>query len=175
MATKTKWKIAALVIVLALICLLPEVVSAGWHLRYGRSVVFRGWDVTLPFEWFAMKSADGMAVERMTRLPWNHGPVVVFLPVHFGKRYTFDAKVYARVQAETLLARGYRQIDDEHVQIAGEEGDCWKFVSVTRAGNYWISCIVPKEMTSVDFTGSGSYEKPFSEILSEIKREAPAR
>jgi hypothetical protein len=175
MTTKTKWKLGVLAIVLMLVVLLPEVVSAGWHLRYGRSVAFRGWDVTLPFEWFAMKNGEGMAVERMTRLPWRHGPVAVFLPVHFGKRYSFDAAVYQEVQARTLLARGYRQVGEQRVEIAGAEGDCWKFVSVTRAGDYWISCFVPKDMTSVDFMGNGYDEKPFDEILSEIKRATPTQ
>lgn len=175
MATKTRWKLGILAIVLVLIILLPEVVSAAWHLRYGRSVNFRGWNVTLPFEWFAVKNRDGMTLERMMRLPWLHGPVVVFLPVHFGKRYSYDAAAYERVQAETLLSRGYRQTGEQHVEIAGSEGDCWKFISVTQAGNYWISCFVPKDLTSVDFMGNGSYELPFDEILKEVTRAKPAQ
>lgn len=175
MPTKTRWKLAILAIVLLLVILLPEVVSAGWRLRYGRSVAFRGWDVTLPFEWFAMKNGEGMAVERMTRLPWHRGPVAVFLPVHFGKRYSFDSAVYGKVQAQTLLQRGYRQVGEQRVKIAGAEGDCWKFVSNTRAEDYWISCFVPKDLTSVDFMGNGYYENSFDDILSEIKRTTPAR
>lgn len=173
MATKTRWKLGILAIVIVLVMLLPEVVSAGWHLRYGRSVDFRGWKVTLPFEWFAVKNSGGMTLERMTRLPWNHGPTVVFLPVHFGKSYSFNAAVYGKAQARTMLGRGYRQIGEQRMQIASADGDCWTFVSVTIAGNYWISCFVPKDMTTVDFIGTGYYEKPFDTILNEIRR-APA-
>lgn len=172
---KTKWKIGILAVVLVLIGLLPEVVSAGWHLRYGRSVDFRGWNVTLPFEWFAVKSGDGMTVERMTRLPWQHGPSVVFLPVHFGPRYVFDYKVYGKVQARTMLTRGYRQSREQGIRIANADGECWTFVSVTRAQDYWISCVVPKDLTSVDFIGTSSYEQPFDDILTHIAREARTR
>jgi hypothetical protein len=174
MAAKMKWKIAIASLVLVLAVLLPEVISGGWHLIHGRSVAFRGWDVTLPFEWFAMKHGDGMTTERMTRLLWQHGPVAVFLPVHFGKNYSFNYNVYAKEQEQTFQARGYQLIGQQRVRIADAEGYCWTFASKTRLNDSWIACFVPKDLTSVDYIGNGSYANSFGEILSHIKRVSPA-
>lgn len=175
MSAKTKWKIAIALTVLVLAILLPEVVSDAWHLIHGRSVAFRGWEVTLPFEWYAEKDGEGMTVARMSRLPWRSGPVAEFLPVHFGKNYSFNPSVYAVVQARMLVARGYRQTQQQRVRIADAEGECWTFVSTKHAGDFWISCIVPKDLTSVDFIGNQHDEKPFDEILSQIRRVNPPR
>lgn len=175
MTAKTKLKIAIALIVLVLAILLPEVVSGAWHLIHGRSVAFRGWEVTLPFEWYAKKDGDGMTIAMMSRLPWRSGPVAEFLPVHFGKNYSFNANVYATVQARMLLPQGYRQTQEQRVRIADAEGECWTFASTKHAGDFWISCIVPKDLTSVDYIGNGSYTNAFGEILSRIRRVNPPK
>ena len=170
MNAKTKWKISIASAALVLAVLLPEVVSGGWHLIHGRSVAFRGWNVTLPFEWFAMKHGDGMTVLRMSRNLWRPGPVVEFQPVHFGPNYSFNYGVYETEQNRMFQGRGYQLAQQQSVRIAGEDGQCWTFVSKTRQADFWIACIVPGEMTSADYMGSRSDANAFGEILSNIRR-----
>ena len=177
MKPKTKWKIGAAVIFAALAILLPEVVSAGWHVVHGRSVEYRAWKVTVPFEWYAVRHGEGMIVERMSRLSWTKDPVATFLPVHFTKTYPFDYDVFGSVQAKVLRGRGYAPGTVRNIKIGANDGKCWTFNS-TLAGQSdqeWIDCIVPKDLTSVDFIGPTAYANEFFSVIKNIQHVTPAR
>ncbi|MHB8484738.1 MAG: hypothetical protein ACYDCM_03245 [Candidatus Acidiferrales bacterium] len=174
MSLKTKWKIGAAIVFLTLAMLLPEVVSAGWHIVHGRSVVFRSWKVTVPFEWYAVKNGEGMMVERMTRLSWEK-PVATFLPVHFSKTYPFDYDVFAGVQSKVLRAKGYTPSGQEDIRIGNEGGRCWTFTSTTQRDQQWINCVAPKDLTSVDYIGPSAYANEFLFVMANIKHVTPAR
>lgn len=175
MSRKTKWKIGAAVIFAALAILLPEVVSAGWHVVHGRSVEFRGWKVTVPFEWYAIRHGEGMTVERMTRLSWEKDPVATFLPVHFTKTYPFNYDVFAGVQTKFLRGKGYAPGAVRNIQIGANGGKCWTFTSKANSEQLWISCVVPKDLTSVDYIGPAAYANDFFSVIGNIQHVTPAR
>ncbi len=170
MSRKTKWKIGAAAIFLTLAILLPEVVSAGWHMVHGRSVEFRGWKVTVPFEWYAVSHGEGMTVERMSRLSWEKYPVATFLPVHFTKTSPFSYDLFGSVQAGVLRARGYLPSAMRDIEVGGEGGRCWIFISAAHRNQEWIDCIVPKDLTSVDYIGPAANANEFFSLLGNIKR-----
>lgn len=165
----------AAIVFLALAVLLPEVVSAGWHIVHGRSVVFRSWKITVPFEWFAVRDGEGMSVERMSRLSWQKDPVATFLPVHFGTAYHFDYDLFGRVQARTLYARGYSPSTQQSIHIAGQEGRCWTFISAAQHDQEWINCVAPQDLTSVDYIGPASYANEFFAVVRNIQQIPPTR
>lgn len=174
MERKTKWKIGAAVIFAALAILLPEVVSAGWHAVHGRTVEFRGWKITVPFEWYAVQRGEGMSVERMTRFSWQK-PVATFLPVHFGSGYKFDYTVFGGVQAKVLRAQGYVGSIARDVRIGSADGRCWTFTARANQRQLWISCVVPKDLTSVDYIGPEAYANEFFSVIGNVQRVTPAR
>lgn len=175
MKRKTKWKIGTAIVFLTLAMLLPEVVSAGWHIVHGRTVVFRSWKVTVPFEWYAVKRSEGMTVERMSHLSWKDNPEATFLPVHFSKTYRFDYDVFAGVQSKLLRARGYTPSGQEDIRIGNQSGRCWAFTSITQRDQQWISCVAPKDLTSVDYKGPSAYANEFLSVMANIQHETPAR
>lgn len=174
MQRKTKWKIGAAVIFAALALLLPEVVSAGWHAVHGRTVEFRGWKVDVPFEWYARRRGEGMTVERMSRLSWRKGPVATFLPVHFGRGYKFDYDVFGGVQAKILRAQGYVGGTARDIHIGSEDGRCWTFTARENQRQLWISCVVPRDLTSVDYIGPEAYANEFLSLLTQTQRNRAA-
>ena len=175
MNPKTKWKIAAAIALLSLAILLPEVVSAGWHMVHGRTVVFRSWKVTVPFEWYAVKRGEGMTIERMSHLSWQNSPAATFLPLHFSKTYQFDYDVFAGVQSKLLRSRGYALSGQEDIRIGNQDGRCWTFTSMTRRDQQWINCVAPKDLTSVDYQGPSAYANEFLSVMANIQHETPAR
>jgi len=174
MKPKTKWKIGAVVVFAALAILLPETVSAVWHVVHGRSVQFRAWKITVPFEWYAVRRGEGMSLERMSRLSWQKNPVATFLPVHFGPRYKFDYNVFDGVQEKLLHAQGYSSTGPQRdIHLGGQDGRCWTFTSKADREQLWISCVVPKDLTSVDYIGPEAYANDFFSLLGNIERVAP--
>ena len=175
MSPKTKWKIGAAIVLLSLAILLPEVVSAGWHIVHGRTVVFRSWKVTVPFEWYAVRRGEGMSVVRMSRLSWQDNPEATFLPVHFSKTYPFNYDTFAGVQSKLLRARGYTPSGQEDIRIGNQGGRCWTFTSTTQRDQQWINCVAPKDLTSVDYQGPSAYANEFLSVVANIRHETPAR
>jgi len=173
MKTTTKWKIVAAVVFAALAILLPEVVSAGWHAVHGRTVEFRGWKITVPFEWYAVRRGEGMSVERMSRLSWQKDPVATFLPIHFTKTYSFNYNVFGGVQEKLLHSEGYSTGPQRDIHLGGQDGRCWTFTSKADREQLWISCVVPKDLTSVDYIGPEAYANDFFSLLGNIERVTP--
>ncbi|HEV2616128.1 MAG TPA: hypothetical protein VGU63_05905 [Candidatus Acidoferrales bacterium] len=174
MSTKTKWKITAALSFVALAVLLPEVVSAGWHVVHGRSFEFRTWKVTVPFEWYAVRHGEGMSVQRMSRLSWQKGPVATFLPIHFGEAYHFDYDVFGSVQAKFLRAHGYLLPTQQSIRIGGQEGRCWTFILAAQRDREWINCVSPAALTSVDYIGPLAYTNEFFAVVGNIQHVPPA-
>ncbi|HXT74191.1 MAG TPA: hypothetical protein VN785_10100 [Candidatus Angelobacter sp.] len=175
MKSITKWKIGAAIVFLSLAILLPEVVSAGWHIVHGRSVVFRSWKITVPFGWYAVRHGEGISVIRMSRLSWQDNPEVTFLPVHFSKTYQFDYDAFAGVQSKLLRAKGYTLSGQEDIRIGDQGGRCWTFTSTNRHGQQWINCVAPKDLTSADYKGPLAYANKFLSVMANIQHETPAR
>ncbi|HEV2288165.1 MAG TPA: hypothetical protein VGR81_04355 [Candidatus Acidoferrales bacterium] len=164
---------AAAFALFAVAVFLPEVVSAAWHVAHGETVTFRGWKVNVPFEWFARSQGEDMTVERMTRLSWLPHPVVVFEPSHFTRQYHFQSDVYAKSEALVMKGKGYLPSGQRTLEIAGADGLCWTFDSSASPNNVWISCIVPKELTSADYSGPKDYAASFFSLLQQIKPAKP--
>jgi hypothetical protein len=166
--------LAVLAILLAAAVLLPQLVSAGWHLAHGRTANYRSWKVSVPFGWYAMSRGEGMSVERMSELPWQQNPVATFLPVHFTKTYPFQYDLFAKEQAGTLRAMGYLFAEQRDVQVAGKGGRCWTFNSRKNNDQLWITCIVPKDLTSADYEGSKAYANDFFSLLTASQHNPAA-
>jgi len=171
MKTATKLKIFGAAALLLAGVFLPEVVSAGWHIAHGRTVTYRQWKVTVPFEWYAISHGEGMAVERMTRLSWQKAPTVEFLPVHFGPAYHFQYEIYGKSQAQTMSGKGYFLQGQRDIQIAGKPGMCWIFNKYKHDEQLWIACIVPTDLTSADYIGNKAYADEFFSLLEQTQRK----
>lgn len=173
-----KPRIGVLVVLgILLVCavLLPEVVSAGWHVAHGRMVTYRSWKVEVPFGWYAMSHGEGMAVARMSEFPWKNGPIANFLPVHFTKTYPFSYDLFGREQALTLQGQGYVPFGQRNLQIAGKDGRCWRFYKQKDRDQLWIACIVPKDLTSVDYIGDNAHASAFLSLLEASQRNPAAK
>ena len=176
MKAVTKIKISAAAILVLIAIFLPEVVSAAWHIAHGRTVTYRQWKVTVPFEWYAVSHGEGMAVERMTRLSWDK-PTAEFLPVHFSKTYPdkyFKYEIYGKSQAQALQSQGYLLQGQRDVQIAGKPGMCWIFNKYKHDEQLWIACIVPSDLTSADYIGNKAYADEFFSFLEQTQRNTAA-
>lgn len=165
--------IAAALLLVAI--LLPQVVSAAWHLAHGRTVSYRSWRITVPFGWYATSHGEGMSVERMAEIPWKKGPSAEFLPVHFTKTYPFSYDLFAKEQQSTLRAMGYLPLEQRNLQIAGRDGRCWTFDNWKNHDQLWIACIVPKDLTSADFIGNKAYADDFFSLLAQSIRNPAAK
>lgn len=168
-ARTKKAKIVAAIALVAIAVFLPEVISAAWHVAHGKTVTFRGWNIDVPFEWYARSQGEEMTVERMTRLSWLPHPVAVFQPVHFTRQYHFESDVYAKEQAIVMKGKGYAPSGQRNLEIAGADGQCWTFDSMSNSDNVWISCIVPQELTSADYSGPKGYAADFFSLLQQTK------
>lgn len=177
MAPNGKPRAAVLIVLgMLLVCaiLLPEVVSAAWHIAHGRAVSYRSWNVEVPFGWYAMSHGEGMSVARMSELPWKDGPIANFLPVHFTKTYPFSYDVFGKEQAFTLAGRGYLPLGQRNLKVAGLDGRCWTFYNRKSHTKLWIACIVPKDLTSADYTGDTADSNAFFSLLNAIQRNPSA-
>lgn len=165
--------IAAVLLLVAI--LLPQVVSAGWHLAHGRTVNYRSWQVTVPFGWYATNHGEVLSVERMPEFPWQRHSSVEFQPVHFAKNFPFSYELFGKEQALTLRGGGYLLTGQRDVQVAGKDGRCWTFDNQRHHDQLWIACIVPKDFTSADFIGNKSYADQFFSLLQESKPNPKAK
>jgi hypothetical protein len=162
--------LVVLAVLLACAILLPEVVSAAWHVAHGRSVTYRSWKVEVPFGWYAMSHGEGMSVARMSELPWKDGPTANFLPVHFTKTYPFSYELFGKEQALTLQGRGYLPFGQRNLQVAGKAGRCWRFYNQKNHNELWIACIVPEDLISADYIGDEADSNAFLSLLTAIQR-----
>lgn len=163
-----------LAILLVSAILLPEVVSAGWHITHGRTVTYRSWKIEVPFGWYAIRRGEGVSVARMSELPWKDGPIANFLPVHFTKTYPFSYDLFGKEQALTLQVRGYVQFGQRNLQVAGKDGRCWTFHKKKEPTQLWIACIVPKDLTSADYIGNTADADAFFALLTASQRNPAA-
>jgi hypothetical protein len=165
--------VSLLVLLLGAI-LLPQVVSAGWHIAHGRTVNYRSWKVVVPFGWYAISRGPGMSVERMAELPWQKAPVATFLPVYFTKTYPFSYDLFGKEQQRTLRAMGYLLLEQRDVRVAGQDGRCWTFDKYKNHNQLWIACIVPKDLTSADYIGNRAYADEFLSFFTQTQRNPTA-
>jgi hypothetical protein len=173
MKSDGKPRIAVLIVLVMLLVaavLLPEVVSAAWHIAHGRTVRYRSWKVVVPFGWYAMSHGEGMSVARMSELPWENGPIANFLPVHFAKTYPFSYELFGKEQALTLQGRGYVPLGQRNLQVAGKDGRCWTFYRQKDHDQLWIACIVPKDLISADYIGDQADARAFFSLLAASQR-----
>lgn len=174
MKPPSKGTIAISAVLLLVAILLPQVVSAGWHLAHGRTVNYRSWQVAVPFGWYATSHGEVLSVERMSEIPWQKHPVAEFQPVHFSKSYFFSYDLFGKEQALTLRSRGYLLMEQRDMQVAGRDGRCWTFDNRQNRSEVWIACIVPKDLTSADYTGNVAYANDFFALLTQSKRNPTA-
>lgn len=170
--TKGTITIAAALLLVAI--LLPQVVSAGWHLAHGRTVNYRSWQIEVPFGWYATSHGEILAVERMSEIPWQKHPTAEFQPVHFSKTYPFNYDLFGKEQALTLRSHGYLLMGQRNIQVAGKDGRCWEFYYLQNSRQLWIACIVPKDLTSADYMGDAAYANDFLSLLTRTHRDPTA-
>ncbi len=162
--------IAALV---AIAIFLPDIVGFGWHLIHGKAASYRGLEIPVPQGWFAARHGEGLTIERMLHIPLlGEIPTVVFLPMHLGKGATFNRDLWSNVQIEIQNRRGYLLSGTRQISALGSEAYCWEFAKEGDATRRWITCLVPKEDLSADFSGPRSFAPTFYSILPAIRRGA---
>ena len=169
---QTKHRIFAAAVIgtlLAIAVFLPEVVGIGWHMIYGKEASYREWRIPVPNGWFAARQGESLTLERMLLFPVRGlTPTVVFLPMHTARNLRFDARIWTQAQVHLQGRRGYRLADKRNIQMGGAPGYCWEFVKRKDDSLWWITCMVPSERLSADFSGGHSFAGAFYSILPRI-------
>lgn len=148
---------------------LPELVGIGWHVIYGKRATYRSWRIPVPTGWFATRQGESLTLERMMHFPLRQPtPTVVFLPMHTSKNFPFDANIWTEVQVNLQSRRGYRLEDTRSIAMGGSRGYCWEFVKRHDDSRWWITCLVPSERLSADFSGQHAFAADFYSILPQI-------
>jgi hypothetical protein len=156
-------------VLLAIAIFLPELVGFGWHAIYGKEATYRTWRIPVPKGWFATHQGEGLTLERMLHFPLRkQTPTVVFLPMHTTKNFPFDANVWTEVQVDLQGRRGYQLAATRDILMGGAKGYCWEFVNRQDDSRWWITCLVPSERLSADFSGQRSFAGDFYSILPRI-------
>ena len=164
--------IAALV---AAAIFLPDIVGFGWHLIHGKTAGYRGLEVPVPQGWFAARHGESLTIERMLRIPlFREIPTVVFLPMHMGKNAVFNRDMWSNVQIEIQNRRGYLLSGTRQVSSLGSQAYCWEFSKTGAPSRWWITCLIPKEDLSADFSGPRSFAPTFYSILPKIQHASGA-
>ena len=172
------WFLATAAVVTLAVGLLPELAGLGWHLLYGSEARLGDWRVPVPSGWFAVRQGEALTLERMQRLAlWKPPPTVVFLPVHLGPQAQFDPGVWSRVQGELQARRGYWLAATRRMPMAGHSAFCWEFLRQGQPTRWWVTCLVPEQRLSADFSGPQDFIEDFYRILPGIRRaeEHPQR
>ncbi len=165
------WFLTAAAVVTLAAALLPELTGLGWHVLHGSEARLGDWRVPVPTGWFAVRQGEALTLERMQRLAlWDPPPTVVFLPVHLGPQAQFDPGIWSRVQGELQARRGYRLAATLRRPMAGHIAFCWEFLRVGQPTRWWITCLVPEERLSADFSGQQNFIEDFYRILPGIHR-----
>jgi hypothetical protein len=163
--------IAVIAVLAAIAIFLPELVGLGWHMAYGPEATYRGWRIPVPAGWFAARHGKSLTLEHMLHIPLLPGvPTVVFLPMQSGRDLPFDPAIWTRVQTDIQSRRGYQLADMRHVESDGTPGYCWEFVKRTDNSRWWITCLMPSENLSADFSGLHGFAAAFYAILPGIRR-----
>lgn len=169
-------RVLAAVVIVSLACIaifLPELAGIGWHMAYGPTAKYRGWRIPVPAGWFATHEGHGLTIEHMLHFPIHRNtPTVVFLSMHLQKELKFDPAVWTRVQKRIQGRRGYRLATTRGVEMDGTQGYCWEFVKRGDNSRWWITCLMPSENLSADFSGAHSFAGAFYAILPQIHRRA---
>jgi hypothetical protein len=150
---------------------LPDLVGAGWRLLHGPSLRFHNWEIRVPRGWFALRRGEGVTLERMVHLAlWQPTPTAVFLPIHVSRQFVFERYVWEEQQEAIQAQRGYKFDGGHAVVVAGAPGYCWEFSAFKDARRLWVTCVVPADRISVDFSGTPAYLPAFNSILPAITR-----
>ncbi len=175
--TRRGWAFTVVTVALALIAaFLPDLVGAGWHLLYGPSIRYRGWQIPVPRGWFAMHQGEGIVIGRMLALAlWRPAPTAVFLPIHVTPEFVFDQKIWEEEQVAIQGHRGYRLDKGEAVVVAVRPGYCWEFSATAHPRHLWITCIIPADRMSVDYSGGPEFVPVFFSMLARITTRARER
>lgn len=173
-----KYRILAgvtIAVLLSIAVFLPELVGFGWHVIYGREASFSEWRIPVPNGWFATHQGGSLTLERMLHIPLREpSPTVVFLRMHTGKNLPFRPDIWTEVQVNLQNRRGYRLVDTRDVAMGGAPGYCWEFEKRQDASRWWITCLVPSERLSADFSGQHAFADAFYRILPQITRKRNA-
>lgn len=163
------WAALVIATLLAVALFLPELVGIGWHVIYGKEVSYRTWQIPVPSDWFAIHQGESLTLERMLHFPLREQtPTVVFLPMHTSKNFAFDVNVWTNVQINLQNQRGYRLAATRNMLVGGARGYCWEFVNRQDDSRWWITCLVPSERLSADFSGQRVFAADFYSILPQI-------
>lgn len=161
---------ALIAALLAMAIFLPELVGFGWHAVYGKATEYRGWRIPVPSGWFAMRHGQSLTLEHMLHVPFRQmTPTVVFLPMHVKKNAPFNPNTWTEVQMDIQNRRGYRLADTRMIRLSGAPGYCWEFVKRADDSRWWITCLVPSEDLSADFSGRHAFIAAFYSILPRIR------
>lgn len=166
---------ACLGLMALVVIFLPELVGWAWHMVYGDAASYRGWTVPVPGGWFATRQGESLTLARMLRFPLRQvTPTIVFLPMHVDSDFAFDPRTWQNAQVSIQNQRGYRLAATRLLVMAGEPAYCWEFVRRGDNSQWWITCLMPAERLSADFSGQHDFAGALYAILPLIVRKAAA-
>jgi hypothetical protein len=167
-----KWKVLAGVVPVSVLTvfLFPEIFSLGWHIAYGRSVVFHELRIPVPFMWFASLKNDQLAIAKLPRFYSSKvsAGIVVSPPgsaVLAGSQSIREA-VEAASLKETYEKKGYRELERYKQSVGKSEATCMEFESLRFDGEVAVVCTLLGQKARIYFTGPKSELPVFRSILA---------
>lgn len=159
--------VCAALLVVCSVFFLPEVVSAYWHVLYGKSARFREWEVPVPMGWWAFAGEGTLIVQRMNRSVGRDSEVVVGDLPESG---FYDYERRKGTLIEIISKDGYQFVGERKVRVAGAEGYCFSFSPIHNAGpgRIRITCDVPQRGLFLDFVGAPAHITVFDSIIQHI-------
>jgi hypothetical protein len=138
-----------------------------WHLFHGRSTIFAGEKIVVPWDMWVDGSSQSIAITReaakygLLNSPWG----TIVLARGEGQR-TNMVTDYGRIaRSEEQLPKGFRLRLVREVRLEKRKGYCWESSRVDTP-ELMISCHFDNETFSAAFRGNSKYSNVFYEAIS---------
>lgn len=176
---KRQYSPVTLIAILVLTCtmlgtfFLPELVSAFWHLRHGKSVTFHGWMIPVPSGWWAYTYEDKLIIQKMTRV-YEHirSPEVIILPLN--SRGIVNDAAFGQQLIRDFSKNGYSLQLKKAFKLAGNTVSCFEFADAAHQRNVRISCWSLDSGLSLDFLGYKHNVPVFYSVVDQIRLSSDA-
>jgi hypothetical protein len=147
---------------------LPEIACTYWHVRFGNSATYHGWNIPVPTGWRATTHNEQLIITKPLRFyDTSDVPEVVVGALDASKPIDpdrLDELMVHRLSQDGYILRKIRQI-----QVGGRDTDCLQFGAYKPGESIRISCMCIGAHLSVDLFGRPSEIEAFYSIVSQIR------
>jgi hypothetical protein len=170
MTTRTKMLVAGAVVVCSVLVpiFLPEVVSVGWHLFYGKFAKFGVWEFPVPQGWWAIKGKDTLVIQKMARWDMSDSEIIVLL-LNFRPSDTIVREKWENAYTETESKDGYDFSSEREFRLDGETSLCLVFTAKSNAERRRIECAFPIHRLLIEYTGDKANFRDFDSVIQHVR------